>query len=156
MLTLLYIPQILSHLPPHMLIRLARMAKVFRTLLMSKTSRVIWKKAFAHDGIGEIEAPDLSHPRLASLIWDKECEVSPSSLSRRDADLTVRPLWLQMCGRQKVHKICYALRKRVCDPCLKANLNTSQQISAEHPDLHPDVFKCCPFTDSTLSLISAS
>ncbi|ORY88582.1 hypothetical protein BCR35DRAFT_350828 [Leucosporidium creatinivorum] len=119
--------EILSHLNPPMLIRLSRMAKVFRSLLMTKTSRVIWRRAFDNDGIGELEAPDWSEPKLASLIWDKECE---------------------LCGRQKVHKICYALRKRVCDACFKTNLSTPGQILAEHPELHPDTFKCCPFTDT--------
>lgn len=55
------------------------MAKVFRGLIMDKASRVIWKRALANDGIAELEAPDMSEPRLTAMIWDKECEVSDLS-----------------------------------------------------------------------------
>ncbi|KAK4049681.1 hypothetical protein OIV83_003956 [Microbotryomycetes sp. JL201] len=66
--------EILSQLTPNMLLRLARMAKVFRQLLMTRASRSIWRRSFANDGITGLVNDQICEPLLASLIWDKECE----------------------------------------------------------------------------------
>lgn len=65
---------------------------------MSRESSAIWRAAFNNDGIGEFQADDMAYPKIAALIWDKECNE---------------------CGRLKVHKICYALRERICETCYK-------------------------------------
>ena len=57
------------------MLRLSRTAKIFRRLLLSKTSKGIWKRAFANEGIGEFKAGDWSEPQWAALILDKECAV---------------------------------------------------------------------------------
>ncbi|KAM0787034.1 hypothetical protein ACM66B_006300 [Microbotryomycetes sp. NB124-2] len=116
--------EILSHLTPNMLLRLARMAKVFRRLLMTRSARSIWRRSFANDGITGLTNPDMCEPKLASLIWDKECEA---------------------CGRLKVHKICYGLWSRLCDPCMKLRLKTPGQLRMDIPFLVPEVLDCVPF-----------
>ncbi|KAK4056152.1 hypothetical protein OIO90_002883 [Microbotryomycetes sp. JL221] len=119
--------EILAQLTPNMLLRLARMAKVFRRLLMARSSRSIWLRAFANDGITNLHLPDMCEPKLASLIWDKECV---------------------MCGRLKVHKICYGLWTRLCDPCLKDHLRTPGLLRSEiEPSLLEGVLDCVPYID---------
>ncbi|KDE05093.1 hypothetical protein MVLG_04533 [Microbotryum lychnidis-dioicae p1A1 Lamole] len=117
---------VLAYLPPVMLLRLARTAKVFRSLLMSKHhSRAIWRRAFKRDGLGPFAVEDMSEPQIAALIWDKECLA---------------------CGRTKVHKIVYIFEGRYCDPCLKQKVRTRSQIQSAHPCLHPNAFECAPFS----------
>ncbi|SCV67261.1 BQ2448_5907 [Microbotryum intermedium] len=123
---------VLAYLPPVMLLRLARTAKVFRSLLVSKHhSRAIWRRAFKRDGLGPFAVEDMPEPQIAALIWDKECLA---------------------CGRTKVHKIVYILEGRYCDPCLKQKVRTRAQIQASHPLLHPNAFECAPFSTGKHSI----
>ncbi|KAM0747158.1 hypothetical protein T439DRAFT_383323 [Meredithblackwellia eburnea MCA 4105] len=119
--------EILSHSTPATLLRLSRVAKVFRRLLFTKSSRPIWLRAFENDGFAEqFQATDFNEPTIARLIWDKEC-------------------WI--CGRQKVHKIIWSLRARYCDVCLKSQLLPKHELDIqmrEFGPLHPAVWACTP------------
>lgn len=43
--------------------------------MLSRTSKGIWRTAFANEGIGAFRASDWSEPQWAALILDKECAV---------------------------------------------------------------------------------
>ncbi|SCZ96058.1 BZ3500_MvSof-1268-A1-R1_Chr8-1g09976 [Microbotryum saponariae] len=140
---------VLAYLPPVMLLRLARTAKVFRSLLMSKHhSRAIWRRAFKRDGLGPFAVEDMPEPQIAALIWDKECLMprGPEGVEESKLIHLRFVLKFQACGRTKVHKIVYILEGRYCDPCLKQKVRTRSQIQSAHPCLHPNAFECAPFS----------
>ncbi len=67
--------QIAKHLSPGDLLQLARCSRPFREMLMSKTSKHIWKVAREAHGVPNCP-DDLSEPRFADLLFGKGCSVS--------------------------------------------------------------------------------
>ncbi|KAH8116084.1 hypothetical protein DFH11DRAFT_1506935 [Phellopilus nigrolimitatus] len=66
--------EIACQMTPADLLSMARSSKSLRELLMSKSSKQIWRAA--EDAVGLPECPpDLSSPQYASLIFDKFCMV---------------------------------------------------------------------------------
>ena len=67
--------QIFSHLLPIDLLNLARTSKSFRTLLMSRSSRTLWRVSRQLvDGLPE--CPEhLSEPAYANLVFSNHCHV---------------------------------------------------------------------------------
>ncbi len=93
--------QVMLHLSPADLLNLARTAKNFRQLLMSKRAVSIWKCArelFAGPTAPPCP-PDLSEPQWANLLWGGNA--------------------CQECGTRPVLKVTFAIRRRVCTRCLK-------------------------------------
>ena len=93
--------QVMSHLSPADLLSIARTARNFRELLMSKRAVSIWKRA--RERVAGPDAPtcppDLSEPQWANLLWGGNA--------------------CQECGTRPMLKVTFALRRRVCKRCLK-------------------------------------
>lgn len=74
--------KIASYSSPEVLLPMARASKALRSLLISKSSKLIWVAAERAIGIPPCP-PDLSCPQYASLIFDKFCMVSNNFLYRK-------------------------------------------------------------------------
>lgn len=74
--------KIASYSSPEVLLPMARASKALRSLLISKSSKLIWVAAERAIGIPPCP-PDLSCPQYASLIFDKFCMVSNNLLYRK-------------------------------------------------------------------------
>ncbi|KAI0310593.1 hypothetical protein OF83DRAFT_849260 [Amylostereum chailletii] len=90
--------EIFGHLAPSDLVRLSRVTKAFRQLLVSKQSVFLWKQAF-EDLVGTPPSP----PDISELEW---------------ANLLFGGSFCQNCGAKSVHKILFALRRRLCNSCI--------------------------------------
>lgn len=91
--------QICSHLDPLTLLYLGRCCKSLRAFFMSKSARALWVTAFDNVAFPDLEAPDWSEPAIASLVFERLCDV---------------------CGKKNAKSASYHLRVRYCKPCQKA------------------------------------
>ncbi|KAG8957639.1 hypothetical protein FRC03_009930 [Tulasnella sp. 419] len=90
--------EICSHLHPLDLLHLARASKSLRAVLMSKTSRAVWKAARQNQEPDMPDRPDfLSEPQYAALIFTSVCQV---------------------CGDTKASRVYYGLYSRYCGRCV--------------------------------------
>ncbi|KAH8118218.1 hypothetical protein DFH11DRAFT_1573061 [Phellopilus nigrolimitatus] len=64
--------EVAHYLGPDDLLHMSRSAKVLRELLMSKSSKPIWRSAEEAAGLPECP-PDLNSPQYASFIYDTFC-----------------------------------------------------------------------------------
>ena len=72
--------QVLSHLEPMDLLRLALVDKTFQRFLMSKNSAFLWKAARRNvPGLPEI-LPGMSEPAYAHLMFSPLCQVRSSTI----------------------------------------------------------------------------
>ncbi|ORY84741.1 hypothetical protein BCR35DRAFT_303100 [Leucosporidium creatinivorum] len=107
-----------AHLDPRDLVKLARTSKLFRSLLLSRSSRSIWASARRAAGLPDIE--DLSEINYALWLYGTTC---------------------MECGSpRKSVKLDYVLMTRHCNPCRKLLLTPKQGIT--RLGLHPHTLAC--------------
>ncbi|KAI0048473.1 hypothetical protein FA95DRAFT_1038684 [Auriscalpium vulgare] len=120
--------EMFTYLPPVDLLSLARTSKDLRKLLMSRKSASVWKASRGQaPGLLAPEPPeDLSEPAWVDLIYGSAvCSV---------------------CGAKNIHRVDFALRRRMCTRCMKSNLVFAVQFKAKCPGVNPSVMDLLPFT----------
>ncbi|KAF6740994.1 hypothetical protein DFP72DRAFT_791022, partial [Ephemerocybe angulata] len=65
---------VLSHLPPRDVLHVARTNRDVRHIVLSRTSKGMWKTCLKESGTPE-PPEDFSAPRWAALLYDTECNV---------------------------------------------------------------------------------
>ncbi|KAG9046506.1 hypothetical protein FS837_004256, partial [Tulasnella sp. UAMH 9824] len=99
------------------LLQLARTNKALRSFLMSKRSSIAWKAARAAANPPVPICPkDLSEPKLAVLLFTKDCTV---------------------CGKfaSQAPRLWYTLQVRACKPCFRSNLVFGRAAVQQYPYL---------------------
>ncbi|KAF8487336.1 hypothetical protein DFH94DRAFT_849739 [Russula ochroleuca] len=119
---------IFSELGPMDLVNLARTSKALRQVLTSRKSMWVW--IVARRNAGPIMVPDppedMSEPAWALLLFG--------------------PAVCSHCSTKNVHRIDFALRRRLCTICRKRNLVHSIRFRFRCPDLKESVMDLLPYT----------
>ncbi|KAI1783155.1 hypothetical protein LXA43DRAFT_1047721 [Ganoderma leucocontextum] len=121
--------QILSHLPPLDVLRMARASMAFRKMLMSRTSRHIWIASRRNAVPPLPECPNnLSEPRYAAVLFERTC---------------------QNCGASRSMNVDYAVFVRLCDNCWMARVRKGGVLAYDSglyydPDFMKLVFSLLP------------
>ena len=79
--------QILGHLDPYDVLKLARTTKDFRSLLLDRSSSSIWKAAFSNIPDLPDCPPGMSEPAWADLVFSPRCSVNGILLFPRKVSL---------------------------------------------------------------------
>ncbi|KAI9507306.1 hypothetical protein F5148DRAFT_134881 [Russula earlei] len=119
---------IFSKLGPMDLVNLSRTSKDLRQLLMSRKSMWVWITARQKAGATSVPDPpeDMSEPAWALLLFG--------------------PAVCSECSRQNIHRVDFALRRRLCIPCRKRNLVFSPRFRSHCPGLKESVMDLLPYT----------
>lgn len=97
--------EILSHLKPYDVLRLARTTKDFRSLLLSRSSSPIWKAALGNiPGLPDCP-PGMSEPAWTNLVFSPQCN---------------------FCLTTSIRKVQWMFRIRICLKCAKEHLAESR------------------------------
>ncbi|KLO04422.1 hypothetical protein SCHPADRAFT_1003308 [Schizopora paradoxa] len=94
--------EIAKHLSPEDLLRLARTSRLWRCILMSKTSKFIWEGAFAELKMPKCPA-DMNEPQIVDLLFGKGCT---SCLAPRTCKETFFVFRARLCKRCK-EELCF-------------------------------------------------
>lgn len=107
--------QILGHLNPLDVLRLARTTKQFRSMLMHKSSRFIW--IAARKNVPDLPdcPPYMSEPQFANLVFDTHCHVR-ISLYRR---LQTPNVHAKECLAPNTRSVDWRISRRICMKCTK-------------------------------------
>ncbi|THH06455.1 hypothetical protein EW145_g4074 [Phellinidium pouzarii] len=98
--------EIAHHLGPDDLLRLSRSSKALRELLMSKSSKLIWRAA--EEAVGLPDCPqDLSSPQYASFVFDTFCT---------------------HCLKTRAHERFFSFRVRLCKKCSCEHVKNGRDI----------------------------
>ncbi|KAF7337550.1 F-box domain-containing protein [Mycena sanguinolenta] len=127
LLTLLYRLLVIS--PPLDILYLSRTTKNFRSILMHKSAISIWKASLSQiHGLPECPK-DMSPPAWVNLVYSPHCH---------------------NCIENKVLKVDWLLRIRLCESCLKSAtpklLRGDQHLKSANK-LDKIVLQCVPFSD---------
>ncbi|GAA5864346.1 hypothetical protein JCM8547_005792 [Rhodosporidiobolus lusitaniae] len=112
--------EIFSYLHPGELLALARIAKPYGHLLMSKQSKFIWRKSGLFFEMPDLASSDFSEPAYVALFLDKAREV---------------------CDKKKAGAPNVYLRNRLRKDCRKDHLVKLHKLAKKHPEYHPLVSK---------------
>lgn len=119
---------ILSALRPMDLLNLARTSNALRQVLMSRKSMSVWITARRNAGATVVPDPpeDMSEPAWAQLLFG--------------------PAICSQCSARNIHRVDFALRRRLCTVCRKRNLVFSIKFRSQCPDLKESVMDLLPYT----------
>lgn len=119
---------IMSALLPMDLLNLARTSKTLRQVLMSRKSMSVWISARRNAGATVVPEPpeDMSEPAWAQLLFG--------------------PAICSQCSTRNIHRVDFALRRRLCTICRKRNLVFSIKFRSQCPDLKESVMDLLPYT----------
>ncbi|KAI9461907.1 hypothetical protein BJY52DRAFT_164408 [Lactarius psammicola] len=119
---------IFSGLLPMDLLNLARTSNTLRQVLMSRKSMSVWIGARRNAGATEVPEPpeDMSEPAWAQLLFG--------------------PAICSQCSARNIHRVDFALRRRLCTVCRKRNLVFSIKFRSQCPDLKESVMDLLPYT----------
>ncbi|KAH8987251.1 hypothetical protein EDB92DRAFT_2016097 [Lactarius akahatsu] len=119
---------IFSELLPMDLLNLARTSNTLRQVLMSRKSTSVWIAARRNAGATEVPEPpeDMSEPAWAQLLFG--------------------PPVCSQCSARNIHRVDFALRRRLCTVCRKRNLIFSIKFRSQCPDLKESVMDLLPYT----------
>ncbi|KAN0142007.1 hypothetical protein V8E53_000469 [Lactarius tabidus] len=119
---------ILSALLPMDLLNLARTSKTLRQVLMSQMTMSVWISARRNAGATVVPEPpeDMSEPAWAQLLFG--------------------PAVCSQCSTRNIHRVDFALRRRLCTVCRKRNLVFSIKFRSQCPDLKESVMDLLPYT----------
>ncbi|KAF8264923.1 hypothetical protein EI94DRAFT_1737300 [Lactarius quietus] len=119
---------LLSELQPMDLLNLARTSKTLRQVLMSRKSMSVWIAARRNAGATVVPEPpeDMSEPAWAQLLFG--------------------PAICSQCSARNIHRVDFALRRRLCTVCRKRNLVFSIKFRSQCPDLKESVMDLLPYT----------
>ncbi|KAK7063921.1 F-box domain-containing protein [Favolaschia claudopus] len=120
--------EIFGHLPPVDILHLARTTKGFRSILLHKSASSTWKTSLRRvPGLPECPE-DMSQPAWVNLVYSAHCH---------------------NCFENKVLKVDWLLRLRLCEVCLKSYghvlLQGDQHLDSEKK-IDQIVLKCIPFS----------
>ncbi|KAJ7037952.1 hypothetical protein C8F04DRAFT_998527 [Mycena alexandri] len=118
--------EIFGRLEPKDIIQLSRTNHTFRSHLLSKESRGVWKAAREN-----VDGPDC-HADLTEQEW---------------AHLLYGVAQCQSCGAKNVQRVDFGLRRRACTGCLKANLVVTSSFKKRFPHLEIDLLDLIPYTN---------
>ncbi|GAA5948512.1 hypothetical protein JCM10213_003887 [Rhodosporidiobolus nylandii] len=110
--------EIFAYLHPGELLNLSRTAKPYNTLLTSKSSAPMWRKARHCVNLPDVNIEHFSEIRYAQLCFDKPCEV---------------------CGGSSRVSCDFYLLRRFCEPCRKEHYIRIDNLELSDPRLHPRV-----------------
>ncbi|KAH9968565.1 hypothetical protein BJV74DRAFT_868159 [Russula compacta] len=119
---------IFSRLGPMDLVNLSRTSKALRRLLMSRKSMWVWIAARRNTGVtGAPDPPeDMSEPAWALLLFG--------------------PAVCSQCSTRNIHRVDFALRRRLCTVCRRRNLVFSIKFQSQCPGLKESVMDLLPYT----------
>ncbi|KAH9019534.1 hypothetical protein EDB84DRAFT_1275725 [Lactarius hengduanensis] len=119
---------IFSELLPMDLLNLARTSNTLRQVLMSRKSTSVWIAARRNAGATVVPEPpeDMSEPAWAQLLFG--------------------PPVCSQCSARNIHRVDFALRRRLCTVCRKRNLIFSIKFRSQCPDLKESVMDLLPYT----------
>ncbi|KAI0061322.1 hypothetical protein BV25DRAFT_1826808 [Artomyces pyxidatus] len=122
--------ELFSNLTPGDLVNLTRTSKNLRAVLMSRKSISVWRAARAQvPGLEVPEPPeDMSEPAWAQLLYGGAV--------------------CSECGAKNIHKIDFALRRRLCTKCMKQCLVYASSFRNKCPGLDPSVMEYLPYTNT--------
>lgn len=137
--------QILSHLLPGDLLHMARSTKIFRALLMQRSSATIWRAARGNVP-GLPECPDeMSEPAYANLVFTTNCHVSHRAFAL-PVELCLNRFYIQYCGKPGIQAIEWMLLARCCKNCRE---DPSVFFGQTHENLLIAFFYSTMFFDAT-------
>ncbi|KAJ7153897.1 hypothetical protein C8R43DRAFT_885344 [Mycena crocata] len=131
------IREIFLYLGPEDLLRLVRLCKTIRPFLINKTSRGIWKQAFANfEGLLPVPAcpPDLTEIQYTNLAFSEHCHVSCTKYSTLEADWDLR---VRCCSVCQDAKYVFASSNVEHFSTVLSQRNTVRPQSAPHVGLRP-------------------
>ncbi|KAI0255615.1 hypothetical protein BJV78DRAFT_688132 [Lactifluus subvellereus] len=110
------------------LLNLARTSKALRQVLMSRKSISVWIAARRAAGATTPPEPpeDMSEPSWAQLLFG--------------------PAVCSQCSTKNIHRVDFALRRRLCIVCRKRNLVFSIKFRSQCPGLKESVMDLLPYT----------
>ncbi|KAH9054760.1 hypothetical protein EDB87DRAFT_1568074 [Lactarius vividus] len=119
---------IFSELLPMDLLNIARTSNALRQVLMSRKSTSVWIAARRNAGATVVPEPpeDMSEPAWAQLLFG--------------------PAVCSQCSARNIHRVDFALRRRLCTVCRKRNLIFSIKFRSQCPDLKESVMDLLPYT----------
>ncbi|KAF7318808.1 F-box domain-containing protein [Mycena chlorophos] len=118
--------EVFGRCPPQDLISLSRTNHLFRTHLLSKASRAIWKAAREYAD-GPPVGPGMTEQRWAHILFGKpRC---------------------QSCNAPNVHRVDYGLQRRACVKRLKSNLVATSLFTNIFPDLDSGILGLLRYTN---------
>ncbi|KAF8512177.1 hypothetical protein JB92DRAFT_2929793 [Gautieria morchelliformis] len=115
--------EITAHLEPLDVLRLARSTRDFNSMLMSRSSRPIWRAARAAYPDLPPCPPDLSEPAYARLLFEKDCHA---------------------CLAPRTFKVDWVLRSRLCHRCRPNLIIRGNVLLKAYPDLTEELLHCIP------------
>lgn len=120
---------IFAELGPMDLVNLARTSKALRGVLMSRKSIWVWLIARQNAGATKVPDPpdDMSEPAWALLLFG--------------------PAVCSQCSTRNIHRVDFALRRRLCAVCRKKNLVTVAKLRYQCIDLNESVMELLPYTE---------
>ncbi|KAJ7754549.1 hypothetical protein B0H16DRAFT_747594 [Mycena metata] len=118
--------EIFGYLEPKDIIQLSRTNHTFRSHLLSKESRSVWRTAREN-----VDGPDC-HADLTEQEW---------------AHLLYGAAQCQTCGAKNVQRVDFGLRRRACTSCLKGNLVVTSSFKKRFPHLDIDLLDLIPYTN---------
>ncbi|KAI0319399.1 hypothetical protein OF83DRAFT_1170230 [Amylostereum chailletii] len=113
---------------PQDLLNLSRTSKNLRAVLMSRNAVSVWKTSRTNVPGPPTPAPpsDLSEPAWAHLLYGGAV------------------CW--SCKAKNIHRIDFALRRRMCTHCMKQNLVYASKFGSKCPDLDQSLMDFLPYT----------
>ncbi|KAJ7754558.1 hypothetical protein B0H16DRAFT_747932 [Mycena metata] len=118
--------ELFGYLEPKDIIQLSRTNHTFRSHLLSKESRSVWRTARKN-----VDGPDC-HADLTEQEW---------------AHLLYGTAQCQTCGAKNVQRVDFGLRRRACTSCLKGNLVVTSSFKKRFPHLDIDLLDLIPYTN---------
>jgi hypothetical protein len=100
------------------LLNLARTSKTLRQVLMSRKSMSVWIATRRNAGATVVPQPpeDMAEPAWAQLLFGPAICSVRSPLFRSEDKLNCES---QQCSARNIHRVDFALRRRLCTICRK-------------------------------------
>ncbi|GAA5896674.1 hypothetical protein JCM8208_004262 [Rhodotorula glutinis] len=115
------ITEIFSHLFPDDLLALSMVNKLYRSLLLAKSSARLWKTARARLDLPDLTAGGFTEWQYAQLTFGKKC---------------------QECGTTKAARPDFGIRKRLCKVCRMSGILRLHWKKHRIPGIHPLARQC--------------
>ncbi|KAI0268998.1 hypothetical protein BGY98DRAFT_1101332 [Russula aff. rugulosa BPL654] len=120
------------------LVNLARTNKALRDVLMSRKSIWVWLISRRNAGVTKVPNPpdDMSEPAWALLLFG--------------------PAVCSQCSTRNIHRVDFALRRRLCTVCRKKYLVPAVKFRYQCPGLNESVMELLPHTKSMAPILRQS
>ncbi|GAA6041497.1 hypothetical protein JCM8097_001906 [Rhodosporidiobolus ruineniae] len=120
------VAEVLSYLKPYTLYHLSTLSKTLHSFFIGPHTKSTWRKAFEVQELPKLNGEEVDGRRLASLLYDEQCELCGQSVEAGDRHFLVR----------------------LCLNCRTANWVSSKEVGAGKNDdeFHPAVSQCAMST----------